>query len=75
VDYPDKVAGTVYGRDAVLRRLHDVGCEVAEPASPTSAMICQRKCLLIRNRIKAKGVAGTRAKGSASASGSGQLST
>ena len=31
VDYPDKVAGTVYGRDAVLRRLHDVGCEVAEP--------------------------------------------
>ena len=37
VDYPDKVAGTVYGRDAVLRRLHDVGCEVAEPASrPTS---------------------------------------
>ena len=33
VDYPDKVAGTVYGRDAVLRRLHDVGCEVAEPAS------------------------------------------
>jgi phenylalanyl-tRNA synthetase beta chain len=33
VDYPDKVAGTVYGRDAVLRRLHDVGCEVAGPAS------------------------------------------
>ncbi len=33
VDYPDKVAGTVYGRDAVLRRLHDVGCGVAEPAS------------------------------------------
>ena len=33
VDYPDKVAGTVYGRDAVLRRLHDVGCEVSEPAT------------------------------------------
>jgi phenylalanyl-tRNA synthetase beta chain len=33
VDYPDKVAGTVYGRDAVLRRLHDVGCEVAEPVT------------------------------------------
>jgi phenylalanyl-tRNA synthetase beta chain len=33
VDYPDKVAGTVYGRDAVLRRLHDVGCEVSEAAS------------------------------------------
>ena len=31
VDYPDKVAGTVYGRDAVLRRLYDVGCGVAEP--------------------------------------------
>ena len=34
VDYPDKVAGTVYGRDAVLRRLYDVGCGVAEPAGP-----------------------------------------
>ncbi len=33
VDYPDKVAGTVYGRDAVLRRLHDVGCEVSGAAS------------------------------------------
>ena len=33
VDYPDKVAGTVYGREAVLHRLHDVGCEVTEPAS------------------------------------------
>ena len=43
VDYPDKVAGTVYGRDAVLRRLHDVGCEVAEPASrPPGARRGQR---------------------------------
>jgi phenylalanyl-tRNA synthetase beta chain len=33
VDYPDKVAGTVYGRDIVLRRLHDVGCAGAGPAS------------------------------------------
>ncbi|HEY8045970.1 MAG TPA: phenylalanine--tRNA ligase subunit beta [Streptosporangiaceae bacterium] len=41
VDYPDKVAGTVYGRDAVLRRLHDVGCEVSgaasRPAEPEAA--------------------------------------
>jgi phenylalanyl-tRNA synthetase beta chain len=45
VDYPDSVAGMVYGRDAVLRRLHDVGCRVsgaasappaAEPAAGTS---------------------------------------
>jgi phenylalanyl-tRNA synthetase beta chain len=34
VDYPDKVAGTVYGRDTVVRRLQDVGCGVTEPASP-----------------------------------------
>jgi len=34
VDYPDQVAGTVYGRDAVLRRLQDVGCVVTEAASP-----------------------------------------
>ena len=42
VDYPDKVAGTVYGRDAVLRRLHDVGCEVAEPAAGPGARRGQR---------------------------------
>jgi phenylalanyl-tRNA synthetase beta chain len=35
VDYPDQVAGMVYGRDAVLRRLQDVGCVVTEAhASP-----------------------------------------
>ncbi len=33
VDYPDKVAGTVYGGDAVLRRLQDVGCVIAAPAT------------------------------------------
>jgi phenylalanyl-tRNA synthetase beta chain len=27
-DYPDKVAGLVYGRDTVVRRLRDVGCAV-----------------------------------------------
>jgi phenylalanyl-tRNA synthetase beta chain len=27
--YPDEVAGVVYGRDAVVRRLREVGCEVA----------------------------------------------
>jgi phenylalanyl-tRNA synthetase beta chain len=37
VDYPDSVAGMVYGRDAVLRRLHDVGCRVAEAASAPAA--------------------------------------
>src|SRR5215468_1338555 len=27
-DYPDRVAGQTYGRDAVVRRLREVGCEV-----------------------------------------------
>ncbi len=30
VDYPDRVAGVVYGRDVVLRRLREIGCEVRE---------------------------------------------
>ena len=33
-DYPDRVAGVVYGRDTVVRRLHEVGCTVSRPASP-----------------------------------------
>ena len=33
LDYPDRVAGMVYGQDAVLRRLHEVGCVVTEAAS------------------------------------------
>src|SRR5205814_3791117 len=33
--YPDEVAGAVYGRDTVVRRLREVGCEVAAgPAGP-----------------------------------------
>jgi phenylalanyl-tRNA synthetase beta chain len=35
VDYPDKVAGTVYGADTVIRRLQDVGCAVT--AGPVTA--------------------------------------
>jgi phenylalanyl-tRNA synthetase beta chain len=39
VDYPDRVAGVVYGRDTVVRRLHEVGCTVVQTraASPTIA--------------------------------------
>src|ERR1700748_2984747 len=39
VDYPDKVAGVVYGRNTVVRRLREVGCSVREnrAASPTVA--------------------------------------
>ena len=39
VDYPDRVAGVVYGRDTVLRRLREVGCTVAQTraAAPTVA--------------------------------------
>jgi phenylalanyl-tRNA synthetase beta chain len=34
VDYPDRVAGVVYGRDTVVRRLREIGCEVRPgPAS------------------------------------------
>jgi phenylalanyl-tRNA synthetase beta chain len=29
-DYPDRVAGVVYGRDTVIRRLREVGCTVRE---------------------------------------------
>jgi len=38
-DYPDKVAGVVYGRDTVVRRLREVGCLVRETrqATPTIA--------------------------------------
>ena len=39
VDYPDRVAGVVYGRDTVVRRLREVGCAVSQTraASPTVA--------------------------------------
>jgi phenylalanyl-tRNA synthetase beta chain len=39
VDYPDRVAGVVYGRDTVVRRLREVGCTVVQTraASPTIA--------------------------------------
>ena len=36
--YPDRVAGMVYGQQAVLRRLHEVGCAVTEPASQQLAV-------------------------------------
>src|SRR5215475_10495100 len=38
-DYPDKVAGVVYGRDTVVRRLREVGCSVRQTraATPTIA--------------------------------------
>src|SRR5690349_309568 len=39
VDYPDKVAGVVYGLNTVVRRLREVGCSVRETraATPTVA--------------------------------------
>jgi phenylalanyl-tRNA synthetase beta chain len=33
VSYPDEVAGLVYGRDTVVRRLREVGCEVRQGAA------------------------------------------
>jgi phenylalanyl-tRNA synthetase beta chain len=38
-DYPDRVSGVVYGRDTVVRRLREVGCEVRESMSPTMPTI------------------------------------
>jgi phenylalanyl-tRNA synthetase beta chain len=35
-DYPDQVAGQAYGRDTVVRRLQDVGCEVLAAREPGS---------------------------------------
>jgi phenylalanyl-tRNA synthetase beta chain len=38
-DYPDKVAGVIYGLDTVLARLREVGCiigQASEPAVPTA---------------------------------------
>jgi phenylalanyl-tRNA synthetase beta chain len=35
-DYPDQVAGLVYGHDTVVRRLRDVGCTVAGSAADTA---------------------------------------
>jgi phenylalanyl-tRNA synthetase beta chain len=35
VDYPDRVAGVVYGRDVVIRRLREVGCTVREVRNAT----------------------------------------
>ncbi len=39
VNYPDRVAGVVYGRDTVVRRLREVGCTVAQTraTAPTVA--------------------------------------
>jgi phenylalanyl-tRNA synthetase beta chain len=38
-DYPDRVAGVVYGRATVVRRLHEVGCSVRDTrgAAPSVA--------------------------------------
>jgi len=38
-DYPDRVAGQAYGRDAVVRRLRDVGCEVTDAGAGTLTVI------------------------------------
>ncbi len=38
LDYPDRVAGLQYGRDAVLRRLHEVGCAVTGTAGQQLAV-------------------------------------
>jgi len=40
VDYPDRVAGVVYGRDTVVRRLREIGCEVVlDPRAVAAATV------------------------------------
>jgi len=34
-DYPDRVAGVVYGRNTIVRRLREVGCSVLQIREPT----------------------------------------
>ena len=36
-DYPDQVAGMVYGLDTVIERLRQVGCEISQPAMAPAA--------------------------------------
>ena len=36
-DYPDQVAGVVYGRSTVIRRLRQVGCDLATEPEPSRA--------------------------------------
>ena len=36
-DHPDRVAGTVYGRDTVVRRLQEIGCDVARAPQTAGA--------------------------------------
>ena len=36
-DYPDRVAGMAYGRDTVIARLRQVGCEVEDAPAPAPA--------------------------------------
>jgi phenylalanyl-tRNA synthetase beta chain len=38
VDYPDRVAGVVYGRDVVIRRLREVGCEPQDLRADTPSV-------------------------------------
>jgi phenylalanyl-tRNA synthetase beta chain len=38
-DYPDQVAGQLYGHDTVVRRLRDVGCQVTEAGAGTLTVI------------------------------------
>jgi phenylalanyl-tRNA synthetase beta chain len=38
-DYPDRVAGVVYGRDIVVRRLREVGCTVRETRAAATPAI------------------------------------
>src|SRR6516225_4415410 len=38
VDYPDRVAGVVYGRDTVVRRLREVGCTVVQTRAASATV-------------------------------------
>jgi phenylalanyl-tRNA synthetase beta chain len=40
--YPDEVAGLVYGRDTVVRRLREVGCDIKQTVPSTQAVVGEK---------------------------------
>ncbi len=61
-DYPDRVAGVVYGRDTVVRRLREVGCSVRETRQAAPTIAPWRAEAPVRRRVVA-GPARGRARG------------
>ena len=48
--YPDEVAGLVYGKDTVVRRLREVGCEIRPVAASERPVVRRSRCRSVRPR-------------------------